>query len=106
MFEKEAEEYAEKYQDLKQEFVAEQSFKDGAEFGYNKAKEEDKWHDLRKNPKDLPKDFIRVLILTEEKNLYDVMYIPYEGFKDPDFSNWYTAIAWIEKEKVLPKEIE
>ena len=31
--------------------VCKQAFKDGAEFGYNKANE---WHDLRKNPNDLP----------------------------------------------------
>jgi len=110
MFEKEAEEYKERNTGIislpTHEAYArglEEGFQDGAEYGYNKANE---WHDLRKDPNDLPKDFIRVLILTEEKNLYDVMYIPYEGFKDPDFSNWYTAIAWIEKKNVLPKEIE
>ena len=30
----------------------EEGFKDGAEFGYNKANE---WHDLKKDPSDLPK---------------------------------------------------
>ena len=74
MFEKEAEEYL-KTDGTKAEFildmlnkthpleitvqqapyilaVLEQVYKDGAEFGYNKANE---WHDLRKNPQDLPK---------------------------------------------------
>ena len=60
MFEKEAEEYAiDNYENcLYDDFpytndsrAREQSFKDGAEFGYNKANE---WHDLRKDPNDLP----------------------------------------------------
>ena len=107
MFEKEAEEWAdkglaEKYTTLEW-YARKNNFQKGAEFGYNKANE---WHNLKENPNDLPKDSIRVLVLTEEKNLVDVVYIPHEGFKDPDFSNWYTAIAWIEKEKILPKESE
>lgn len=103
--------------DLAVEPSAEKGFIAGAEFGYKKGFEfgvksnekvnqivANEWHDLRKNPNDLPKDSIRVLVLTEEKNMADAIYIQNEGFKDPDFSNWYTAIAWIEKEKVLPKE--
>ena len=57
MFEKEAEEYAieheYEYDDI--EVAREalyQGYFVGAEFGYNKANE---WHDLRKNPDDLPK---------------------------------------------------
>ena len=61
MFEKQAEEYAiENYENcLYDDFpytndarAREQSFKDGAEFGYNKANE---WHNLQENPTDLPK---------------------------------------------------
>ena len=38
--------------------MMQQVFKDGAEFGYNKANE---WHDLRKNPNNLPKECENVL---------------------------------------------
>lgn len=60
MFEKEAEDKAlENYPipqdgdwiDLVINSKYKEGFKDGAEFGYNKANE---WHDLRKNPNDLP----------------------------------------------------
>ena len=74
MFEKEAEEYlkkdgtkAEQILDMLNEIsplkitlkqvpfilaMIQQVFKDGAEFGYNKANE---WHNLQENPTDLPK---------------------------------------------------
>ncbi len=111
MFEKEANEYRNHNTNYYEcdDFCAddgeaiEEAYQKGATDGYNKANE---WHDLRKNPDDLPKDSVRVLVLTEERNMADVVYIPHEGFKDPDFSNWYTAIAWIEKEKIFPKESE
>ena len=38
----------------------EEGFKDGAEFGYNKANE---WHDLRKDPNDLPEEKKDVFVL-------------------------------------------
>ena len=55
MFEKEAEEYADNnFYDLTEEVqeIAKVTFKDGAEFGYNKA---NAWHNLQENPTDLPK---------------------------------------------------
>ena len=68
MFEKDAEEYTKKsakerwncnkiiYADI------ELAFQKGAEFGYNKA---NKWHDLKKDPTDLPKENGRYLCLIE-----------------------------------------
>ena len=75
MFEKEAEEYAEKGGLPREKYLyglKAMSFKDGAEFGYNLAKEEmdylnqhwkseeerktNEWHDLEKDPTDLPKE--------------------------------------------------
>ena len=50
MFEKEAEKWVENnFHNTEEDYI--KAFKDGAEFGYNKANE---WHDLRKNPEDLP----------------------------------------------------
>lgn len=107
MFEKEAEKYAIEnyetclYDDLpyaNDSRAREQSFKAGAEYGYNKAYE---WHYVENG--DLPKETIPVLILSPDDSIDDCIYIPGEGFKHPVFSNWYHPVAWIEKEKVLPK---
>lgn len=50
MFEKKAEEWVENnLHSTEEDYI--KAFKDGAEFGYNKANE---WHDLRKDPNDLP----------------------------------------------------
>lgn len=61
-----------------------------------------KWHDLRENPDDLPKETICVLTLFSDDGLEECTYIPNEGFKNPAFSTWCCPIAWIEKEKILP----
>ena len=109
MFEKEAEEYGTTnyescmYDNVKgwdtDRKAREQAFKDGAEFGYNNAY---KWHYVENG--DLPKETIPVLILSSDYSVDDCIYIPGEGFKHPVFSNWYNPVAWIEKEKVLPKK--
>ena len=110
MFEKEAEEYYYKKvfaetnpkneTELKEKFL--QTFKDGAEFGYNKANE---WHYIKNG--DLPKKSISVLAYFEEDvSLVECLYISDEGFKHPVFSEWYEPTAWIEIEKILPKELE
>ena len=137
MFEKEAEEYIKKdgtetermlnsitlSLTSRQAFVLKnafkQTFKDGAELGYNKANE---WHDLRKNPNDLPKDtdsLYLVRVYTWDSNLHD-FYKKY-SFHIPTVCYWngkrfialdnmaYSnaindSIAW--KEIVLPKESE
>lgn len=62
MFEKEAEEYAEKVYGSSTEidhYGIADAFKDGAEFGYNKVNE---WHYV-KNEKDLPTDKKEYLLL-------------------------------------------
>lgn len=61
------------------------------------------WHDLRKNPEDLPEESIPVLALFSDGSLDECIYIPCEGFKNTVFSTWYDPVAWIEKEKILPK---
>jgi len=80
MFEKEAEERTdEKYVCNEYEIISleaigyKKGFKDGAKFGYNEANE---WHDLRKNPNDLPKGHKVVLNQIGEKTTYD----PDRGF--------------------------
>ena len=110
MFEKEAEEYGlENYRNyddypyvLTDEKAITKAFKDGAEFGYNKANE---WHFVKDG--DLPKDDKEYLVL---------YYFNYKGKKethcgvrdnlhnDFEIHRCYTEqiIAW--KEIVLPKE--
>ena len=110
MFEKEAEEYQirKHHQRLyghKPVVMKElnTTFKDGAEFGYNKANE---WHYVK--DEDLPK--VGVHVLSEKGTL--VIYKG-EGFNWVEYSpnadniklrKWEEPIAW--KEIVLPKESE
>ena len=101
MFEKEAEEYTENPKSAWKQGMTcvgsvRQAFKDGAEFGYNKANE---WHYVKDG--DLPKETRNYLTYSEEwgveirKFFVDVDY--FECRKD-------IVIAW--KEIVLPKESE
>ena len=66
MFEKESEEYADWFWGASPSAkrAIEQAYQKGAEFGYNKANE---WHDLRKNPNDLPKETVLVLFVISPK---------------------------------------
>lgn len=104
MFEKEAEEYADNnFYDLTEEVqeIAKVTFKDGAEFGYNKAKE---WHYVKDGI--MPKENQWVLVYdgsytvcnyhsnTPIKWLDNYENEVYEGY----------IIAW--KEIVSPKEIK
>ena len=109
MFEKEAEEYANKNSGMRSlpihEAYArglEEGFQDGAEFGYNKANE---LHYVKDG--DLPKDNEYVLIYTDLKNTY-VARIPTEKdyfiTRRGGFVQMSAVIAW--KEIVLPKESE
>ena len=116
MFEKDAEYYArEKYSPNTDPFiiaVADDAFKDGAEFGYNKANE---WHYVKDGK--YPTDESKVLCILgdiENDNLEVGCYSQVEGdskrwlFEDydlPDDSeeDWGVS-AW--KEIVLPKEFE
>ena len=112
MFEKEAEEYLKvQCKKRKEEYVIRmpevyiadipQAFKDGAEFGYNKANE---WHYVKD---ELPQDNEYVLIYTEIKNTY-VARIPtgkdYFITRSGGFIQMSAVIAW--KEIILPKEIK
>ena len=114
MFEKEAKEYREEWQNKGYYFVSQEmeqielddivdaTFKDGAEFGYNKANE---WHYVKDG--DLPKDNNEKLCFYGEGTVvarYDGEY----GCWETHFNNLETVIpsiviiAW--KEIVLPKE--
>ena len=93
MFEKEAEEYV----DLSgNRNYTERAFKDGAEFGYNKANE---WHYTKYElpPEDVP------LLCMRGGNVYVAWFIlgKWKGDKYNDVKKPY---AW--KEIVLPKESE
>ena len=95
MFEKEAEDYAKKWiVDEDDILLAFESFKDGAEFGYNKANE---WHYMKDG--EYPTHSYRVLVFTDEGIGF--------GIYGLDNKKWYTydtgfeVIAW--KEIVLPE---
>ena len=104
MFEKEAEEYC-MHQSLLYDNLPymndsrarEESFRDGATFGYNKANE---WHYVKDG--DLPKHEVNVLVL------YNVQCIDIAHY-NYDYKEWHfidsivrDVIAW--KEIVTPKE--
>ena len=100
MFEKEAKEYAIEnyenciYADLlytNDSKALEQSFKDGTEFGYNKANE---WHFVKNE--DLPKENKKYFILTS-KGEPEV-----DSWLNKSWVNSYDVIAW--KEIIFPKE--
>ena len=125
MFEKEAKEYREEWQNKGYYFVSQEmeqielddivdaTFKDGAEFGYNKANE---WHYVKEG--DLPKDNECIIIYSKladniavgkrrcagkvrRRCVYEWYFATYEGtycLRDKDI------IAW--KEIVLQKEIK
>ena len=113
MFEKEAEEYV---VTTGNNDCTIDAYIAGAEFGYNKAKEEDKWHYVKDG--DLPKENEYIMIYSKladniavgkrrcagkirKRCVYEWYFATYEGtycLRDKDI------IAW--KEIVLPKEIK
>ena len=101
MFEKEAEEYAERGGLLKEEYffgVKSISFKDGAEFGYNKANE---WHYVKDG--DLPKDEDWKWCVSYRGYYYVAKYEEMFGcWTNQEHSEVMQPYAW--KEIVLPKE--
>ena len=109
MFEKEAEEYAGRGGLSKEKYffgVKAISFKDGAEFGYNKANE---WHYVKDELPPIKKEYNGrselVLVLSKEKEMQYAQYVEKEktwarGICEISFKPY----AW--KEIVLPKESE
>jgi hypothetical protein len=109
MFEKEAEEYARQnnpaeYGVRATHFTVLNSFKDGAEFGYNKANE---WHDLRKNSNDLPEKLETSPVSRTVVNQIGTpchYHYNLQCWQNWDFITIETPIAWCEIPKF--KEIE
>jgi hypothetical protein len=120
MFEKEAEEWVKEnmdccktdnsvnqsipYFDEEERCCAKSAFQDGAEFGYNKGKEEvEQWHILAENPKDVPAENSVVKVLTEDNIIQESTYFYDDYFEEMAFSNvgLVKVLAW--KEIVLPK---
>ena len=101
MFETEAEEYTENPKSAWKQGMTcvgsvRQAFKDGAEFGYNKA---DEWHYVKDElpPEDVP------LICVRGGKIYVAWY--YNGvYHDSRCCQVQKPYAW--KEIVLPKEVE
>ena len=106
MFEKEAEEYREKgkregyylvSQEMEQEeldYIIDESFKDGAEFGYNKANE---WHYVKDGIS--PTHSYRVLVFTDEGVGFGIYGL--DDKKWHTYDTGFEVIAW--KEIVLPE---
>ena len=116
MFEKEAEEYCGNLDKSKTRDFITDAFKDGAEFGYNKANE---WHYVKDG--DLPKDFGNYVVafygskgsIANGKPCWEELYFDAETLRWVDRDTFgdlpYVnkegiVIAW--KEIVLPKESE
>ena len=100
MFEKEAEEYAHEHccdacKNLQARYK--QVFKDGAEFGYNKANE---WHYAKDGIN--PTHSYRVLVFTDEGVGFGIYGL--DDKKWHTYDTGFNVIAW--KEIVLPKELE
>ena len=108
MLEKEAKEYADWFWGASPSAkrAIEQAYQKGAEFGYNKVNE---WHDLRKDPTDLPKDNDEKLCFYGKGKVV-ARYCSEYGCWETEFNNLVTTfsssilIAW--REIVFPKEIE
>ena len=101
MFEKEAEEYV----DLSgNRNYTERAFKDGAEFGYNKANE---WHYVKD---ELPPENVLLNIITLDKNkkrrLWEGEYKGGNGQWWTGYFNHFIDVPYAWKEIVLPKESE
>ena len=103
MFEKEAEEYTDKHIiPIRQvsETDLYYAFKEGAEFGYNKANE---WHYVKDG--DLPKNNTQSLVLLENKRMKISIFMENEfTVWNKDYNTYtklYSVIAW--KEIVLPE---
>ena len=95
MFEKEAEEYV----DLSgNRNYTERAFKDGAEFGYNKANE---WHYVKDGIS--PTHSYRVLVFTDEGVGFGIYGL--DDKKWHTYDTGFEVIAWKELPE-LPKEIE
>ena len=101
------EEMAEKYRkSLKQKLIDEDEFERLEMFDENveeaylaglKAARQEKWHDLRKNPDDLPEENQEVLVLftLPDKSKNDVITAQFEN-NDFNFVDLQDVIAWCE----------
>ena len=85
---------------LTEEMPFEDIIFEAIEFGYNKAKEEGRWHDLRENPNDLPKANQKVLLQIKDEDEPIKDFYRRDGIWN--FANKYEVIAWCE----IPKYIE
>lgn len=96
MFEKEAKEYGDNYVKSKYMETVDETWRKGAEFGYNKGKSE--WHYVKDN--DLP-DNCRYVWTNVGAGYHDE-----DGWWD-DFGRLYNVVAWCEPELELElKEVE
>ena len=104
MFEKEAEEFVKNLDDCHTKEMIRDAFKDGAEFGYNKA---DEWHYVKVEGTPKVEGHYLVCLRNKDKDIFDCWI-----YYDKDIG-WYSMkvrvkdiYAW--KEIVLPelKEIE
>ena len=101
MFEKEAEEYATKkvgdFKPIQEDKETEwmycyEDFQKGAEFGFNKDNE---WHDLRKNPNDLPV-FETELLCQKSSGRCFIGYHKDNKFYSHETGKSYDVVRWLD----------
>ena len=105
MFEKEAEEYAKDYEASKYIRTVDEIFKDGAEYGYNKA---NKWHypskgeypeDVKINEFEIFNPLVLVFFYHEDSYGNKVNVFGLDRWRGSPFNEWktyykYNVIAW------------
>lgn len=75
----------------REEAIRDASFEDGAKFGYHKAIE---WHDLRKDPDDLPTDKHYKITSDGDIALYDYFWEKWYDLRSDELT--YHPAAWCE----------
>ena len=96
MFEKEAENYVSNLDECRTKELMRDSFKDGAEFGYNKANE---WHNVKDGNPNNENDIL--CQISKDEVVVGYYHTVAKRYITIDGQDLYNVIAW--KEIVLPK---
>ena len=99
MFEKEAEKYTSNLDECRTKDLMRDAFKDGAEFGYNKANE---WHNVKDGNPNNENDIL--CQISKDEAVVGYYHTVAKRYITIDGQDLYNVIAW--KEIVLPKENE
>lgn len=99
MFEKEAEQYLSNLDECRTKDLMKNAFKDGAEFGYNKANE---WHYVKDGNPNNENDIL--CQISKDEVVVGYYHTVAKRYITIDGQDLYNVIAW--KEIVLPKDGE